>query len=271
MNYDEDLLVELIARGELSQTQIAERVGVSRRTVWRIANGQSRPDLQTKIADTVEGIRQATIRLAARWMKPLLQKQIEVALAGEGETARKAREFLLKTFLLALPPRAEKREPRRENNEPLESPARFNSLMELSPELQGRMSEELDLSRPNAPPDPEQQKRSTTETTETTEAEKASLRRASLAQDDSVSDAEGKKENEEKKEDEGKKDKDDKDDKKVKKPFDPFAEYVDGPHGTKVHVHALALEREYLAELEANKHKPPRRYVKRAPNKYHFP
>ncbi|MBL7221771.1 MAG: helix-turn-helix transcriptional regulator, partial [Phycisphaerae bacterium] len=235
-------------------TQIAERVGVSRRTVWRIANGQSRPDLQTKIADTVEGIRQATIRLAARWMKPLLQKQIEVALAGEGETARKAREFLLKTFLLALPPRAEKREPRRENNEPLESPARFNSLMELSPELQGRMSEELDLSRPNAPPDPA-----------------SDPAPSAPAQDDFVSDAEGKKENEEKKEDEGKKDKDDKDDKKVKKPFDPFAEYVDGPHGTKVHVHALALEREYLAELEANKHKRPRRYVKRAPNKYHFP
>jgi len=245
MNYDEDLLVELIACGELSQTEIARRVGVSRRTVWRIANGQSRRDLQTKIADTVEGIRQATIRLAARWMKPLLQKQIEVALEGDGETARKSREFLLKTFLLALPQRAEKRESRRDPGEPLESPARFNSLMELSPELQERMSEELGLSRPNAPPDP-------------ASADPAQ----DPASDDPVSDDEGKKEKE---------DKEDKEDKKVKKPFDPFAEYVDGPHGTKVHVHALALEREYLAEIEANKHKRPIRRVKRAPNKYHFP
>jgi len=266
MNYDEDLLVELIACGELSQTEIAEKVGVSRRTVWRIANGQSRPDLQTKIADTVEGIRQATIRLAARWMKPLLQKQIEVALEGDGETARKAREFLLKTFLLALPPRAEKHKPRRENNQPIEGPARFNSLMELSPELQGRMSEELDLSRPNTPPAPAS----------------ATPAPSDPAQDDSVSDAEGKKEKEEKKEkkekekekDKNKKDKEDKKDKegkKVKKPCDPFAEYVDGPHGTKVHVHAVELVRQELAKLEAEKDKPPRRYVKRAPNKYHFP
>ena len=63
MSYDEDLLVELIAGGGVSHTEIAEKVGISRRTVWRIAHGHSRPDLQRKIADTVEGIRQATIRL----------------------------------------------------------------------------------------------------------------------------------------------------------------------------------------------------------------
>ncbi|MDP6046892.1 MAG: winged helix-turn-helix domain-containing protein, partial [Phycisphaerae bacterium] len=102
MKYDEDLLVELIADGELSHGEIAEQVGASRRTVWSIANGRSRPDLQQEIADTVEGYRQATIRLAAKHMQPLLLKQIKVALEGQGETARKAREFLLKNFMQAL-------------------------------------------------------------------------------------------------------------------------------------------------------------------------
>jgi hypothetical protein len=102
MKYDEDLLVELIAEGELSHTDIAERVDVSRRTVWSIANGRSRPDLQQQIADTTEGYRQAAIRTAAKYMQPLLMKQIKIALEGEGETSRKAREFLLKNFMTIL-------------------------------------------------------------------------------------------------------------------------------------------------------------------------
>ena len=105
---NKDMLVELIAAGELSQRRIAERVGVSRRTVWRIANGLSRPDLQRKIAAVVEGYRQAAIRTAARHMKSLIEKQVEVALQGDGETARKCREFLLKTFMLAVPDQAAK-------------------------------------------------------------------------------------------------------------------------------------------------------------------
>jgi len=100
--YDEDLLVELIAESELTHGEIAQRVGVSRRTVWLIANGRSRPDLQQQIADTVEGYRQAAIRLAARHMRVLLEKQIQVALADNGETSRKAREFLLKNFMNVL-------------------------------------------------------------------------------------------------------------------------------------------------------------------------
>jgi len=100
--YDEDLLVELIADSELTHGRIAERVGVSRRTVWLIANGRSRPDLQRQIADTVEGYRQAAIRLAAKHMGALLEKQIQVALDDNGETSRKAREFLLKNFMNVL-------------------------------------------------------------------------------------------------------------------------------------------------------------------------
>ena len=147
MDYDEDLLVELIACGDVSQTEIAERVGVSRRTVWRIANGHSRPDLQQKIADTVEGFRQATIRMAAKWMKPLLSKQIKVALEGDGETARKCREFLLKTFMLTVPEHAAKtaakRKPRPDPDRRLDGIALYNSLVELSPELKDQVVKEL--------------------------------------------------------------------------------------------------------------------------------
>ena len=153
MNYDENMLVELIAEGELSHGRIAERVGVSRRTVWKIANGLSRPDLQRKIAATVEGYRQAAIRAAARHMKALLEKQVQVALEGDGETARKCREFLLKTFMLAIPEQAAKvesqtrkdppPEPKREQEESSDLIALYNSLTELSPELQEKVIEEL--------------------------------------------------------------------------------------------------------------------------------
>ena len=108
MKYDEDLLVELIADGDLSHEKIAEQVGVCRRTVWRIANGMSRPDLRQRIEDVAEGYRQAALRHAARHMKSLLDKQITVALEGDGETSRKAREFLLKTFMTALSDQAAK-------------------------------------------------------------------------------------------------------------------------------------------------------------------
>jgi len=102
MAYNEHLLVELVAEGELTHGEIAERVGASRRTVWSIANGRTRPDLQQEIADTVQGHRAATVRLAAKHMRSLLKKQIEVALEDSGETARKAREFLLKHFMQIL-------------------------------------------------------------------------------------------------------------------------------------------------------------------------
>ena len=147
MDYDEDLLVELIAGGDVSHTEIAERVGVSRRTVWRIASGHSRPDLQRKVADTVEGIRQATIRLAAKYMRPLLKKQIKVALEGDGETARKCREFLLKTFMITVPEQAAKapakREPVDDDDKPLNPIALYNSLAELSPDLKQQVVAEL--------------------------------------------------------------------------------------------------------------------------------
>jgi hypothetical protein len=148
MKYDEDMMVELIANGELSHAKIAEQLDVSRRTVWRIANGLSRPDLQRKITDTVEGMRQATIRFAARHMDNLLEKQMEVAL-GEGETARKSREFMIKTFMVTIPAQADKvaskpPPPRGvDTDEKFDGLTLYNNLFDLSPELKKQVVEEL--------------------------------------------------------------------------------------------------------------------------------
>ena len=134
MKYNEDLLVELIADGELTHGEIAERIGVSRRTVCLIANGHSRPDLQQQIADTTEGYRQGTIRLASKHMQALMLKQIKVALEGEGETARKAREFLLKNFMQVFadePAQAvEKRRANLQEKEQIKADIRFERKLE---------------------------------------------------------------------------------------------------------------------------------------------
>ena len=147
MKYDEDLLVELIADGELSHEMIAEQVGVSRRTVWLIANGHSRPDLQKMIVATVEGARQAVIRMANGYMQPLIEKQIKIALEGDGETARKSREFMLKTLLITIPEQAAKAaarpKPPVDINEKLDALTLFNNLMDLSPDLREKVVEEL--------------------------------------------------------------------------------------------------------------------------------
>jgi transcriptional regulator with XRE-family HTH domain len=168
---NEDMLVELIAAGELTQARIAERVGVSRRTVWRIANGLSRPDLQPKIAAVVEGYRQAAIRAAARHMKALIEKQIQVALEGDGETARKCREFLLKTFMLAIPDQTAKPEEKTEKQPPaaaadkktLDPQILTRTLHDLSPGLMEQICKELfgpdykdhEVYQDQNPPDPD--------------------------------------------------------------------------------------------------------------------
>jgi len=249
MNYDEDLLVELIACGELSQSEIAERVGVSRRTVWRIANGHSRPDLQQKIADTVEGYRQATIRLAAKFMEPLLKKQVEVALEGNGETSRKCREFLLKTFMIVLPEQAAKRKPRRAGDRRHDPVAMGMSLMELSPDLKDKVVEELggpagelepvignQSSVISEPFDGAQGRRQ-----RITDNENIRPTPEHDGPDKPVSDPGGK---------EG------------KKVPDPFANFVDGPHGKKIYAESIRLIEEAKAEAESI---PTRRRVPRAP------
>ena len=253
MNYDEDLLVELIAGGDVSQTEIAEKVGVSRRTVWRIANGLSRPDLQTKIAATVEGIRQATIRMAAKWMKPLLHKEIKAALEGDGETARKCREFLLKTFMIVLPEQAAKAPAKKCDPAPapdrqLDGTALYNSLVELPPDLKRQVVEELGApagERFSPPPSPLSSPSPVANCQLSFDPELVEGPVATPLPDDPVGDQKCK-----------------------KKPFDPFSTKVDGPHGKKVYAESIRLIEEAKAEAAAN---PPRRRVPRSPNPYHHP
>ena len=94
--YDDDLLVELIARGDTSRAKIARRVGLSRGSVQRIAAGLVRPELQPRIAAAVKGQRDTAFRMGATWLRGLLAQHIREGIEGEGEHARKCREFALK-------------------------------------------------------------------------------------------------------------------------------------------------------------------------------
>ena len=266
MIYDEDLLVELIARGDVSQTEIAERLGVSRRTVWRIANGLSRPDLQQRIADTVEGICQATIRLATKWMEPLLKKQIKIALEGDGETARKCREFLLKTFMITLPERAAKtpaKKPARPAAPQLEGTALYNKLADLSPDLKRKVIEEL------GGPCGKSTDHDTgdDDTSDANECKKNQPHPkpsdTPVPTNDPAKNHQDKKGKEDQKSEKGKKGADDKkveDDKKRSEPLDPFANFVDGPYGKKVYAESIRLVEEAKAAAASIK---PRRRVPR--------
>jgi hypothetical protein len=238
MKYDEDLMVELIAIGELTHTKISEQLDVSRRTVWRIANGLSRPDLQLKISDTVEGIRQATVRFAARRMDKLLEKEMEVAL-GDGETARKSREFMIKTFMVTIPAQADKvasqpPPPRpADTEEKLDGMTLYNNLFDLSPELKKQVVEELcgpaeapeppckKPEKPKKEPEPEPDKK-------TTEKENQDAN---------------------------------KNKKRVVVP--PFSDLVKGPDGTYIHKISLVLAREARQAADEHEEKERQRNMRR--------
>ena len=98
-SYDEDLLVRLVAAGRLSCRQIAAEVGVSAQTVSAVARGVKRADLHERICRTVEAAARRARRRAADSLWELVDKHVTEALAGTGETARKCREFLIRTFL----------------------------------------------------------------------------------------------------------------------------------------------------------------------------
>ena len=97
--YDEDLLVTLIAQGRLSCRKIAGRVGISASMVGAVARGDKRPDLYERICQVVEYAHRRVRRLVADSMLALAKKHLHEALQGTGESARKCREFLMRTFL----------------------------------------------------------------------------------------------------------------------------------------------------------------------------
>ncbi|MFW5840277.1 MAG: helix-turn-helix domain-containing protein [Planctomycetota bacterium] len=93
--FDEDRLVELLAEGQLSQVRIAEQVGICQGTVSRIASGQIRPDLARRVEQLRARRLDQAVHLAEQHARSLLVKQLQVAIQEQGETARKAREYLL--------------------------------------------------------------------------------------------------------------------------------------------------------------------------------
>lgn len=99
--YDEELLVELLARDHLTHREVARRVGVSESLVSQICSGKARPDLHERIGQWLSTRRDDALRAGQTFIRPLLMTQLKVAMEEDGETARKCREFLLNRLLFA--------------------------------------------------------------------------------------------------------------------------------------------------------------------------
>ena len=100
--YDEHLLVTLLANGEQTYAQVAERVGITESMVGKIARGESRRGLYERICRRVKQFRRRSRNLISSWQPNVLKKHIAVGMEADGETARKCREFLLKPILETL-------------------------------------------------------------------------------------------------------------------------------------------------------------------------
>ena len=93
--YDDNEMVELIATSGLSNRQIAEKLSCDYQTVWRIATGRGRKDLQPRIQKAIAAHRAAAHRTAARYLDTMLGLQIKHAVEGTGEFARKCRQYVI--------------------------------------------------------------------------------------------------------------------------------------------------------------------------------
>jgi len=137
-DYDDDLLVELIASGQMPATKIARRIGISPTQVRQIIRGLSRPELQAPIHAAARANQAEAHRLAARWLKGLLAQHIRDGIENEGPEARRCREFVM-TFIAkyghfrpaaSAPP-------------PPPAPEPVRGLSDLSPGLQKQVLDEL--------------------------------------------------------------------------------------------------------------------------------
>ena len=135
--YNDERMVQLIAECELDDGRIARRLGVNASTVWRIRHGQSRPDLQARIDELINSYPRKIRRHAARHLKAVVDKHIEVALADNGETSQKCRDFLINFFFVD----SRVGEEGRDDDAPMSG--FLSGFDQLSPELQKRILEEL--------------------------------------------------------------------------------------------------------------------------------
>ena len=98
-SFDRHLAVELIGAGELTTPQIAERLGLHRDTVWRIATGRTHPELQPLIREAQQYHRDRARRIGTKWAAQIVTKQIKVGLKNNGCVGLRARQDLLDRFL----------------------------------------------------------------------------------------------------------------------------------------------------------------------------
>ncbi|MCY2928803.1 MAG: hypothetical protein NTV86_04790 [Planctomycetota bacterium] len=117
LSYDDDELVELIAEGQLTYGAIGERLGISGELVRKIAQGRRRKDLARRLWEAEEGILSEARRIGTRYARNLIMEQVRLGLTGEGEPARRAREFVLKFTLMARPRRKDLPEDRQRRPE----------------------------------------------------------------------------------------------------------------------------------------------------------
>jgi len=96
--YDADVLVRLLAEGRLSHRDIAEKVAVSASFVSQVSRGVRRHDVYLRVCNAVEAAHRRVERLVSDNMAALVEAHLKEALEGTGETARRCREFLIKTF-----------------------------------------------------------------------------------------------------------------------------------------------------------------------------
>ncbi len=97
--FDRHLAVELIASGQLTLSQIADRLGIHKTAAWRIMTGRSHPELQPLIREAQQHYRDRARRLGSKWMAQIVMKQIEVGLKNNGWVGLRARQHLLDRFL----------------------------------------------------------------------------------------------------------------------------------------------------------------------------
>ena len=100
-SYDEDLLVHLLARGDMTHKAIGARVGLGRGMVSMISCGTRRGDLQPRIRAANDEFRKRAHRLGARSLVSLVAKHIKEGLDDDTdpELARKCREYAMDKFL----------------------------------------------------------------------------------------------------------------------------------------------------------------------------
>lgn len=95
--YEDDVLVERLARGDGTQAEIAEALGLSEAYVGKVARGERRPELWRRIGMIREAMVVEARALGARHARALVDRHIKEGLGGRTEVARRCREFALRT------------------------------------------------------------------------------------------------------------------------------------------------------------------------------